>query len=522
MKKTNIFMMLAVFLAAIGFTACDMSPEYQNAIPAEPVAVVKANMKALLDKSEVLKDNQVQGVLKSGINEMPENSRELLRTMLSDPEKCGLNLEHPAFVVLENLEQERGFLLFSVKDYEQVVTFVSSLKDESVSLSEQNGYKVLKAGSDNIAAFDDCKFVVAYARGTADATEYMAENEDAEEKSDELKTFLADDDDMAMYVDYKDIMRLAGNVAYPGIADIDEEMLKGAKLVCKLNFLAGKAVANMKIVGNDKIKEMYSESMASPESSLLKYLPQNCMALMQFGVKNIGKTIKANTPESQKTNLDEIVDNINVQLSEKGVQEKFTWDILDNLDGGMVLGVGRVGKGADGSILQAVALAECKDKSLFTLFVNAMNANGMGLKSVAADVYSLSWGPRMTYFIGYIDDKIFIAPDNIYNEIYSDKSLKPLKTNLSGSQIDSFMDGKSGMALSFDDITAIMTEFGLAESYKYKGIVDLLKKFNMAGYTVKAGNEIDFVLEFKNSEANALKQLKDIAVANAISEGSKM
>ena len=44
----------------------------------------------------------------------------------------------------------------------------------------------------------------------------------------------------------------------------------------------------------------------------------------------------------------------------------------------------------------------------------------------------------------------------------------------------------------------------------------------MAGYTVKAGNEIDFVLEFKNSEANALKQLKDIAVANAISEGSKM
>lgn len=82
MKKTNIFMLLAVFLAAIGFTACDMSPEYQNAIPAEPVAVVKANMKALLDKSEVLKDNQVQGVLKSGINEMPENSRELLRTML--------------------------------------------------------------------------------------------------------------------------------------------------------------------------------------------------------------------------------------------------------------------------------------------------------------------------------------------------------------------------------------------------------------------------------------------------------
>ena len=128
----------------------------------------------------------------------------------------------------------------------------------------------------------------------------------------------------------------------------------------------------------------------------------------------------------------------------------------------------------------------------------------------------------MTYFIGYTDDKIFIAPDNIYSEIYSDKSLKHLKTNLSGSQIDSFMDGKSGMAISFDDITAIMTEFGLAESYKYKGIVELLKKFNMAGYTVKAGNEIDFVLEFKDSEANALKQLKDIAVANAISEGSKM
>lgn len=522
MKRMRIFTLLAVFLAVIGFTACDTSPEYQSAIPSEPVAVVKANVKALLDKSELLKDNQVQGVLKNGINEMPENSRELLRSMLSDPEKCGLNLEHPAFVVLENLEQERGFVLFSVKDFEQVVTFVSSLKDESVTLSEQNDYQVLKVGSKNIAAFDDNKFVVAYARGTADATEYMAEKEDAEEKSDELKSFLADSDDMAMYVDYKDIMRLAGSVGYPGFGDEDADMFKGAKLVGKLNFQAGKAVANLKIVGNDKIKEMYSESMDSPESSLLKYLPQNSMVLMQFGVKNIGKTIKANTPESQKKMMDDIVDDINVQLSEKGVQEKFTWDIFDSFDGGMALSIGSAGKGAAGSLPQVVALAECKDKNVFTLLVNAMNAYGMGLTSVAEDVYSMSMGAGMNYFIGYADDKLFIASDDIYKEIYSDKSLKSLQANLSGSGIESFLNGQGGMAVSLDGVVGIMTDLGLADSYRYKGLVDMLKKFSMVGYTVKSGNEVEFVLQFKNGDANALKQLKDIAISNAISEGSKM
>lgn len=115
MRKRNLFVLVSVLLMAIVLGSCSKSADYQSVIPAEPVMVVKANVDNLLAKSEVLQDNQIAGIVKNGINEMPENSRELMRSILADPANCGLDLKQPAFVVMENFEQAKGFVLFALR-----------------------------------------------------------------------------------------------------------------------------------------------------------------------------------------------------------------------------------------------------------------------------------------------------------------------------------------------------------------------------------------------------------------------
>lgn len=517
MKKTNILMLLVVFLTAIGFTSCDSTPSYQNAIPAEPVAVIKANVKSMLDKSELLKDNQVLGKLKTEINTAPEGAREVLRAMLDNPESCGLNLEQPAFVVLENLEQAKGFLLFGVKDFEQLSAFFTSVNDGSMVISEKEGYKMITVGNENLMAFDEDKLVLAFAEAASDVTEYMREKEDAAEKADELKAFLAGKDDFGVYIDYKDIVRLTNGMAGNAAAMIDQNLFEGAKLIGVMNFEAGKIVADVKISGSEKLEDLCSKYMSSAESDLQKYVPSNSLAFMQAGVKSIGTTIKENIPEAVKTEYDAIVDNINNELASAGVSEKFSWELLNSLEGGMAAGII---KPSGTPIPQVAVYAECKDKKLFTMLLNALKANNMHFKMEADDVCSLSFSGAKQFFFGYADDKMFFLSSDIYTQVYKDKSLKSLPQNMSDNSMSSVLKSQNGMFIDCKIFVELINEMGLARRRDEKMALGLISKLTTVGYVQKGATEVELVMNLVDDKANALKQMKDAAVNMAIYENS--
>ena len=137
MKKTRFFMLFSAIAIVFGMMSCaQKSQDYQSVIPEAPVVVVKANVNSLLAKSELLQDNQVTGFAKSAINEMPENTRGILREILNDPANSGLDLDKPAFVVVDNIENMRGFALFAVSDREKVKALVNAIDDSEVSFDE--------------------------------------------------------------------------------------------------------------------------------------------------------------------------------------------------------------------------------------------------------------------------------------------------------------------------------------------------------------------------------------------------
>ena len=169
----------------------------------------------------------------------------------------------------------------------------------------------------------------------------------------------------------------------------------------------------------EKLEDLCSKYMSSAESDLQKYVPSNSLAFMQAGVKSIGTTIKENIPEAVKTEYDAIVDNINNELASAGVSEKFSWELLNSLEGGMAAGII---KPSGTPIPQVAVYAECKDKKLFTVLLNALKANNMHFKMEADDVCSLSFSGAKQFFFGYADDKMFFLSSDIYTQVYKDKS----------------------------------------------------------------------------------------------------
>lgn len=511
MKKARFFMLITAIAVVLGFVSCSESPGYQSVIPAEPVVVVKANINSLLTKSELLQDNQITGLAKTGINEMPENTREIMRGILDNPSNSGLDLDKPAFVVVDNIENMRGFALFAVSDKEKVEALIGTIDEEDCALTEEGDYSLLKQGNSNLLAFDDSKLVVAFAQGNVDVKEYMLAEESGK-KSDELKDFLTSKEDVAYYMSYKDILRLAEGAAPEALAGLDMEKFKDLKLVCNVNFNPGQAVMDINFYGSDEIKKMYKEYSCGVETDLHKFIPNATMGLMQGGSKNLGAYMEeamGNNPQ-----MGQILASLNKDLKKMGVKQEFTWSILNSLDGGCVFAVSEIDKTSMLPIPQMTFIAECKDDKLFGMIVEMMQSQA-GMVSKAADnVYSVSG----MYYIGYADDKIFVMPAKVFMECYNDNSLKALASNVAGAPVATALGDDMGLSVDLKAVAATLEATGLARSKSDKAALDVLRKFKDTRYTINDDCEIQWVVSFEDDKTNALKQLKDLAVTVAIGE----
>lgn len=505
-------MLVLVLLMAIMLGSCSKISDYQSVIPAEPVMVVKANMDNLLTKSEVLQDNQITGFVKNTINQMPENSRELMRGILADHANCGLDLKQPAFVVLDNIEQARGFLLFAVKDANQVNTLINAIieNEEGAIIEDKGDYTVLKVNNTNTMAFDEAKLLVAFAQGACDATEYITAKENSQ-KSDALKRFIASKDDVAYYMAYKDILRLAEGTNPETFAMVDTEQFENAKLICNINFEAGKVVINGKFEDAEELIDKAKEYITEPKTSLQKFLPSTSYGFMQFGTENLGTNIEENVPEAQRETFNEYLTMANDKLQKMGVKTELTTSVLNSIDGGIIFGVSEADKNSPLPIPQMTLIAECKDDALFKLIIEALHSNKLVTKS-EENAYNIMG----MYILTYADNKIVVIPSNLYTQCYANGSFNALAENLSDNKISKLIGDKNGMVLDAQAIVGMIEEMGLARKRSDKAMLDLLRKFDYTTMTTNKDCEAEWVVAFEDANTNSLKQIKDMAVSSAI------
>lgn len=534
----NMYLKLTGFVASlVMFASCSKAPDYLNVLPDSSVVVAKVNVGNLLTESEVLTDPQVAGFLKNGINELQGDTRTLMRELLDNPSNLGLDLGKELYVALENVEQMRGLVVVPVSDEEKLKNVVATLLADremnlNCTLTQQNGINKIQDERGNaIAAFDAEKMVIPFSNGTADAMEYMTPKDGAG-KSDELNDFIQKKADVAYYIDYGQIVTLLEG-AQPQLEGMDLEMLKEAKFISTLNFEKGKAVMATEFVGSDEIEKVYNDIYANPSNDLAKYLPQTTWAAAQLSVKDLA-VVKDFFKGEIANQMNQVFDKVNAELQEKGIQAKVGFELLSSIKGDVIAGATPVVKNGYRQQPQGILVAECANKDLFDLIAALIMEENEHAEKVGNDLYSLGVNMRpdwstydgdglnytregYDYYFGYDDGKMFVMPENLYQQCASGNSLKGFSQSLEeNATLFSMLKGTNGLALDCNSLASEIRKNG--DSKEAHLISNTLQKFE--SFVLKTNEPIkaEFLVTMTDKDTEFLKQIKDICIKFAIAK----
>lgn len=545
MKKTKLLSLFTLVIAMM-FVACSSKDDYLSALPAQPFALSKVNVGNLITKSQVLEDAQVKGLLKKGINELSGDSRILLREVLENPDKTGLDFSRDVYFVMENFEQQIGqigLILFAVKDVDALKNMIKTLLADSefnsnLTLASVENINTIEDRKGNaVAAFDASKFVIAIAeKSNADALEYMKADNKESTRSDKLNDFISLESDVSVFIDYGQIMRFVIN-SIPEMTEFNIEDFKDASLSMALNFEPGQVVANAHYQGFGKFNKIYDEIIQVPNKDLLSYIPNNSYVVGNAGIKDLAKFIKllpeiyvnqANKQMDEFNNRIAQMDTLNTQGKNNNIKMK--WELLNSLNGGIVVAVTPSIPSANQLEPQFMVVAECKDSKLFDFIEMLMKLDGNQKPEVAKNVYALGlnkkidwdnhvWGEDFKYihkgydyYLGYVDNKIFVMPENFYRN-----PLNALSNNFATNSLSSKIKDKYAFVV---DVPAIIND--LEQNIGKERVNDkiLLKNFRkIENVTFEFdGTNSEFVVNLADKENNALKQIKDFVISLAIAE----
>ena len=541
MKRTNILSIISAIIMAVVIVSCGDGKDYLKALPSNSVVVAKMNFGNLLNESEALQDPQIKGALKESINQMQGDSRKLLRDLIEHPENSGLDLNQPAYLAIENLEQMRGVIIFSVSNEEQVKTTLSTLLADNnlnskLTLSSQDGINTIEDNEGNaMGAFDAEKLVFAYSNGIADAIEYMTLSEENQKRSAELEYFIDMDTDAAFYADYGQVMNLLA-AAERELEGIDFSMFKETKLIGSLNFDKGKVSVSYQLKGSKKLEELYNKVYNNASNDLVKYLPKNTWGVAQVGIKELKPAFDLIMAGEMGKKLQREFDKANAELAEAGIKTQLSLDLLNSIQGDAIIGVTPTIKDKEQNDPQIIAIAECKDRKLFDAILMIVKTEE-DVEEVGKDVVSLGvnkridwdnhvWGEEYKYirkgydyYFGFADNKMFVLPENFYKQCVSGGKFKEMGKSLKDNDfLYNIIDNKNAGGIDLNALYNMLNNEDL--SRKDRQVAKMIRSFAGASVEMKNSNEAEASVYLKDKETEALKQIKDALVQALIS--SKM
>ena len=534
MKHMYLKVMAALFAVAL-LVGCDAEKGYLSALPGQSVLVAKVHVGNLLNESAILDDPQISGFLKNSINEMSGDSRTLMREILEDPAATGFDLSQPVYCALENVEQMRGVVILPIADATKVKRALETLlADRNVRmdyvLAAQNGINTLEDKRGNaLAAFDAEKLVFAYANGTADALEYMTLSEKAQEKSAELKNFIAEDADMALYVDYGQIMPLAAGLSRE-LGAVDLSLLQEMKFIATLDFEKGKAAVTYKVDGCEALEKCYKEMYNTADNDLVNLLPSDTWAVAQLGIKNLA-CVKDYFKGDVAAEMDKMFEEINTKLAAEGIQTKVNFDLLNSIQGDVIIGATPVVEQDDERAPQVVFVAECANKDLFDLAAAIVIQENERAEKIDDNLYSLGMNKKIDwsnyrydgnytyirkgydYYFGFADNKMFVMPENLYQQC---NNLKGFASDFSDNDVI-YPVVKSSNAAALD-FSALAKEIERDQKPASLEIGNVLRMFDITYAKMENVNSCEFVITMADKDTEMLKQLKDLCVKLTIKE----
>ena len=498
--KSMVFMATMVLTLIGMLSACSSEKEsYLSSIPTESSVVVKLNVIQMAEKSNIMNNPMVSGMLMQAKENVPESLKEKIEEISKDPRSAGFDLEKPLAIaitfndLLKNDVQIVGVAALSnSKKFNELITQLATTENDITIEKVSEGVQRIKITGNNEAdiVYNDNRIVVTTGQNAVALLNQKAEQSILSNPN--FKEFAKTASDYAIFADYAWMTEVMKQQNNPNISIPPTlELMKGCAVYCSVNFEQGKIVGESKFYANEEMKKLQETFYVKPSGKYVGLLPTNTYLAINGGIQNFSEIFKL-MGEKETKEIEQTLQSMNLSK-----------DILNSIEGEFMLGVFDESnpQGIPGFILAAA----CKDRQLFDAIKTMTNNT-----SAEGDVISI-----MNYYIAFVDNTLFVTTQNIYQQCLAEGKIKDLSESWKNTSQEDVLK-KGGMVINFQAIASNELLNQLKHNREVNATLTVFKQLNYLTAQYENMQEGKAELTFKDSSKNALEQLISIGIGAAM------
>lgn len=518
MKKQYFLYLPFLTLLAILTNACSKQADYTDAIPATASEVVSINLKSLADKAgskDTESQKALQQLLESMKGEMNAATFQQIEDVMKNPAQSGIDFNAPLYLFRDSLYRQ-GAIVAKVNDEGKLKELLEAVQKEKITtdIIQENGYNYTTLSNDVLLAFNASTLLATNYASKAKlekvketvGSSLRQTQENSFSGSALFKKMQGMNGDINMVFSSASLLQMY-NLPINTKALKETGNLKDAKMLAALSFKKGSIDLEMEsYTENKEVKELLEKHLKCIppiKNTFLKYFPESTLALLTTGLD--GEKLYNALQESE-----EIRNDLSINDAEE------LKEILGLFDGDLTMGLTNVTLNHAPAFLAYATLKE--DGALDKLYdQNSPNATGWMKKIIKLDKSSYVYKDRkMNIFFGERDKQMYATNDEtLYKSVCKATDPSALKTayagNLKGNQGAFVVNVEAILNLP---IVQMIMGFGGKQAATYYLFASQVSYLQMTG----KGDKATVVMQLKNKDENALKQIVKLVLGNLSSQ----
>lgn len=503
--KIRLFNHLCAGLVAIVLaTSCSSPVKYTNAIPAESTEIVSIDLQSLAVKAGASDPQNAEALQKltqtltSGVS---ADAQKALETLLNKPSESGIDFALPVYLFHSSETQQQGFIA-AVADADKLKDMLKATQSETqmADVAEKDGYSYCY-NDRSFLAFNATTMLVLPSTDTPDiarmhqqASTLLGQGEEQSASSQgAFRQMLESKGDIRVMMTASSLLQLHKDPMLMAMAD--SMNLQDIKYVGGLSFEPGQVAVNVSYTSDDpKAQELFEKQLKATrpiQNTFAPYFPQSTLLYFSLGLD--GKELY--------THLEE---NPQVKKSLSAENMELLKQLVSSFENDFTLGLTGLDAQGNPTIL---AYAETNNADLLDQLYEASKKQG------ANDLTKLDNGDYMLtdkglkVYMGMRGKQLIMTNDQtLYNNAGKESKPSLLETSFAkeveGQRFATVINAEAIFALPIVKMaTGLLTP-------KYRAMVTAAENISYLRMSSEGKTGL-FVLQLKDRETNALKQIVD-------------
>ena len=503
--KTRLFYQLCAGLVALVLAgSCSSPAKYTHAIPAESTEIVSIDLQSLAVKAGASDPQNAEALQKltqtltSGVS---ADAQKALETLLNKPSESGIDFALPVYLFHSSETQQQGFIA-AVADADKLKDMLKATQSETqmADVAEKDGYSYCY-NDRSFLAFNATTMLVLPSTDTPDiarmhqqASTLLGQGEEQSASSQgAFRQMLESKGDIRVMMTASSLLQLHKDPMLMAMAD--SMNLQDIKYVGGLSFEPGQVAVNVSYTSDDpKALELLEKQLKATrpiQNTFAPYFPQSTLLYFSLGVD--GKELYAQLEE-----------NPQVKRSLSARNMELLGQLVSSFENDFTLGLTGLDAQGNPTIL---AYAETNNADLLDqLYEAGKKQGGNDLTKLDNGDYLLT-DKGLKVYMGMRGKQLIMTNDQtLYNNAGKESKPSLLETSFAkeveGQRFATVINAEAIFALPIVKMaTGLLTP-------KYRAMVTAAENISYLRMSSEGKTGL-FVLQLKDRETNALKQIVD-------------